>query len=219
MLENLGCARGNGNQAFQRRPVISLGFLVRLNAECEFGLPALQLARFFAVVVLRNTLVEPQIEEQGQLVPGLIIFATQSRDGIEMELKWDPIWRTTGAGFLSWNLGRSDLLNPSRHTNLLLLLRRLWACGHVGKARERCPRAASCPQSCRRVRRLHPRATPPSAANPGTRLAAVGIGFKVDVLALQAGPQPLDEDIAHPPAPHLIGPVDREISQEIREVS
>jgi hypothetical protein len=42
-------------------------------------------------------------------------------------LKWTPSVGPLGP-FLSWKLGRSDLLNPSCYMHLLLLLR-LWACG------------------------------------------------------------------------------------------
>jgi hypothetical protein len=44
--------------------VLSLAFLVLLNAQSDLVLPALQLARLFVVFVLRNTLIEPQIQEQ-----------------------------------------------------------------------------------------------------------------------------------------------------------
>jgi hypothetical protein len=54
-LENLGGARGYGNQAFQRRPVVALALLVLIDSRGDLGLPFLQLARFCVVLTLRNS--------------------------------------------------------------------------------------------------------------------------------------------------------------------
>src|SRR5690625_3393986 len=36
--------------------------------------------------------------------------------------------------------------------------------------------------------------------DPGTRLATIGIALQIDVLMLERTPQPLNEDVVHPPA-------------------
>jgi hypothetical protein len=54
-LEDLCGSRSHRNQAFQGRPVVTLVFLMLLNAQREFGLPALQFARLLVVFVLRNS--------------------------------------------------------------------------------------------------------------------------------------------------------------------
>jgi len=73
-LEQFGCARSQGNEAFQRRSEVFLTLLMLLDAQRDLGLPVLQLTRFFVVFVLRNTLVEPQIEERSEPVAKLIVL-------------------------------------------------------------------------------------------------------------------------------------------------
>jgi hypothetical protein len=53
-LEQLGRARSQRNQAFQRRSEVSLAILMLLDAQRDLGLPLFQLTRFFVVFVLRN---------------------------------------------------------------------------------------------------------------------------------------------------------------------
>jgi len=54
-LKQFGCARSQGNQAFQRRSEITLALLMLLDAELDLRLPLFELARFFVVFVLRNS--------------------------------------------------------------------------------------------------------------------------------------------------------------------
>jgi hypothetical protein len=53
-LEQFGCARSQGNQAFQRSSEISLTLLMLIDAQRDLGLTLLQLTRLFVVFVLRN---------------------------------------------------------------------------------------------------------------------------------------------------------------------
>jgi hypothetical protein len=84
-LEQFGCARSQGNEALQRRSEISLALLMLLDAQRDLGLPLFQLARFFVVFVLRNTLVEPQVEQHSEPVTKLIVLASQAFDGVLMK--------------------------------------------------------------------------------------------------------------------------------------
>ena len=84
-LEQFVCARSQGNQAFQRRSEITLALLMLLDAELDLRLPLFQLARFFVVFVLRNALVEPEVEERSEPVAKLVILSAQAVDGILMK--------------------------------------------------------------------------------------------------------------------------------------
>src|SRR5438132_5985854 len=55
------------------------------DADRDFGLLLLQLARFLVVFVLRNTLVEPQVEERGEPLTKLVKLATEALDGVPMK--------------------------------------------------------------------------------------------------------------------------------------
>src|SRR5262249_1103500 len=81
-----GRTRSQGNQVFQRSSEVSLALLVLLDAHCDLGLPPLQLTRFFVVFVLRNALVEPEVEERREPLSNLIILAAQRIDGILVKL-------------------------------------------------------------------------------------------------------------------------------------
>src|SRR5262249_19788400 len=118
-----------------------------------------------------------------------------------------------GARFVTWNRGRSDLLNRSS-CDLLLLLR-LWACGqrasvvqaqrHVHSRVEESSADALAP--CRHRRAPSERLVRTAGVvegEPGRDasmgLTAVGVAFEVDILMLERAPQPLDEDVVHPAA-------------------
>ena len=55
MVEQLSGPRSHGNQGFQCRAVIALAVVVLLNPKSDLGLPLLKFARFFVVLIPRNT--------------------------------------------------------------------------------------------------------------------------------------------------------------------
>src|SRR5262249_23171886 len=57
-----------------------------LDTKRDFGLLLLHLARFFVVFVLRNTLVEAQVEERSEPVAKVVILATEALDSVPMKL-------------------------------------------------------------------------------------------------------------------------------------
>ena len=85
-IEQLGCAGCYGNQGFQCCAELTLAVLMLLNAEPNFGLPFLQLARLFVVILCSNTLIKAQIEEYGEPIPNLIEFASKTGNGLKVEL-------------------------------------------------------------------------------------------------------------------------------------
>jgi hypothetical protein len=75
-LEQLGCARSQGNQALQRRSEVSLALLMPLDAHRNLGLPLFQLARFF-VVFVRFSFPSPRTADASTIAPATAL-ATSS---------------------------------------------------------------------------------------------------------------------------------------------
>jgi hypothetical protein len=130
----------------------------------------------------------------------------------------DPIGSSHRDRFLNWKPDRSDLLISRRKEGCLLLLLLLgpWACGqrscvvhhvhgpcggavapdrHRGAMAERLVRAAV-------VVKGNP------ISKPLVQLAIIGIALEINILVLEAVPQPLDEDVVHPAAAAVHGDLD-----------
>src|SRR5438552_2473505 len=54
-------------------------------------------------------------------------------------------------------------------------------------------------------------------ADAGFRFAAIAVALEIDVLMLQRAPQPLDEDIVHPPAAAVHRDLDASLSERASE--
>jgi hypothetical protein len=93
-LEQFGCARSQGNQAFQRSSEISLTLLMLIDAQRDLGLTLLQLTRLFVVFVLRNPpnpqLANPCVEVSNS---GRIVTPSSLKGYRKDSIRIGPVFR------------------------------------------------------------------------------------------------------------------------------
>src|SRR5437763_1095206 len=54
-------------------------------------------------------------------------------------------------------------------------------------------------------------------SDAGSRLAAIAVAFEIDILVFERAPQPLDEDIVHPPAAAVHRDLDTGLGKQASE--